>query len=143
MDPQHRLLLETSWEAMEHGGLTRNTLADSRTGVFMGLMHDDYQFVHAEANALEGPYGYMGNSFAMGSGRIAYTLGLHGPAMTVDTACSSSLVAVHQACAALRAGECNLALAGGVSLLLAPEYTINFQKAGMLAADGRCKRIVA
>jgi polyketide synthase 5 len=87
MDPQHRLLLETAWEAMEHGGLTRNTLAGSRTGVFMGLMHDDYQFVHAQANALEGPYGYTGNSFAMGSGRIAYTMGLRGPAMTVDTAC--------------------------------------------------------
>ena len=75
MDPQHRLLLETSWEAMEHGGLTRKALADSRTGVFMGLMHDDYQFVHADANAIEGPYGYMGNSFAMGSGRIAYAPG--------------------------------------------------------------------
>ena len=113
MDPQHRLLLETSWEAMEHGGLTRNTLSDSRTGVFMGLMHDDYQFVHAEANALEGPYGYMGNSFAMGSGRIAYTMGLHGPAMTVDTACSSGLAAVHLACRSLHDGESDIALAGG------------------------------
>ena len=99
---------------MEHAGLTRNTLAGSRTGVFVGLTHDDYQFVHAEAGALEGPYGYMGNSFSMASGRIAYTMGLHGPAMTVDTACSSGLVAVHLACRSLHDGESDIALAGGV-----------------------------
>ena len=120
IDPQHRLLLETSWEAMEHAGLTPDALAGSRTGVFVGLTHDDYQFVHAEANAMEGPYGYMGNSFTMGSGRIAYTLGLHGPAMTVDTACSSGLVAVHVACRSLHDGESDLALAGGASVLLEP-----------------------
>ena len=138
MDPQHRLLLETSWEAMEHGGLTRNTLADSRTGVFMGLMHDDYQFVHAEANALEGPYGYMGNSFAMGSGRIAYTMGLHGPAMTVDTACSSGLAAVHVACRSLHDGESDIALAGGASVSLEPRKSCSGSAIGMLSATGRC-----
>lgn len=138
MDPQHRLLLETSWEAMEHGGLTRNTLAESRTGVFMGLMHDDYQFVHAEANALEGPYGYMGNSFAMGSGRIAYTLGLRGPAMTVDTACSSGLAAVHVACRSLRDGESDIALAGGASVSLEPRKSCSGSAIGMLSATGRC-----
>jgi polyketide synthase 5 len=138
MDPQHRLLLETSWEAMEHGGLTPNTLADSRTGVFMGLMHDDYQFVHAEANALEGPYGYMGNSFAMGSGRIAYTMGLHGPAMTVDTACSSGLAAVHVACRSLHDGESDIALAGGASVSLEPRKSCSGSAIGMLSATGRC-----
>ena len=139
MDPQHRLLLETSWEAMEHGGLTRNTLADSRTGVFMGLMHDDYQFVHAEANALEGPYGYMGNSFAMGSGRIAYAMGLRGPAMTVDTACSSGLAAVHVACRSLHDGESDIALAGGASVSFEPRKACSGSAIGMLSATGRCR----
>lgn len=138
MDPQHRLLLETSWEAMEHGGLTRNMLAGSRTGVFVGLMHDDYQFVHAEADALEGPYGYMGNSFAMGSGRIAYAMGLHGPAMTVDTACSSGLTAVHVACRSLHDGESDLALAGGASVSLEPRKSCSGSAIGMLSATGRC-----
>jgi polyketide synthase 5 len=138
MDPQHRLLLETSWEAMEHGGLTRKALADSRTGVFMGLMHDDYQFVHADANALEGPYGYMGNSFAMGSGRIAYTMGLHGPAMTVDTACSSGLAAVHVACRSLHDGESDIALAGGASVTFEPRKSSSGSAIGMLSPTGRC-----
>jgi polyketide synthase 5 len=138
MDPQHRLLLETSWEAMEHGGLTLNTLAGSRTGVFMGLMHDDYQFVHAEANALEGPYGYMGNSFAMGSGRIAYAMGLRGPAMTVDTACSSGLAAVHVACRSLHDGESDIALAGGASVSFEPRKSCSGSAIGMLSATGRC-----
>ncbi|HEY5151581.1 MAG TPA: sulfolipid-1 biosynthesis phthioceranic/hydroxyphthioceranic acid synthase, partial [Mycobacterium sp.] len=138
MDPQHRLLLETSWEAMEHGGLTRNTLAASRTGVFMGLMHDDYQFVHAESNALEGPYGYLGNSFAMGSGRIAYTMGLRGPAMTVDTACSSGLAAVHMACRSLYEGESDIALAGGASVSFEPRKSCSGSAIGMLSATGRC-----
>ncbi|WP_197513970.1 type I polyketide synthase, partial [Mycobacterium sp. 1165178.9] len=138
MDPQHRLLLETSWEAMEHGGLTPHALADSRTGVFMGLMHDDYQFVHAEADALEGPYGYMGNSFAMGSGRIAHTLGLRGPAMTVDTACSSGLAAVHVACRSLHDGESDIALAGGASVSLEPRKSCSGSAIGMLSPTGRC-----
>jgi acyl transferase domain-containing protein/acyl carrier protein len=138
MDPQHRLLLETSWEAMEHGGLTRRALADSRTGVFMGLMHDDYQFVHAAAGALEGPYGYLGNSFAMGSGRIAYTMGLRGPAMTVDTACSSGLAAVHLACHSLHVGESDIALAGGASVSLEPRKACSGSVIGMLSATGRC-----
>ncbi|OBG94801.1 polyketide synthase [Mycobacterium sp. E3298] len=139
MDPQHRLLLETSWEAMEHGGLTRETLAGSRTGVFMGLMHDDYQLVHADANALEGPYGYLGNSFAMGSGRVAYTMGLRGPAMTVDTACSSGLAAVHMACRSLHDGESELALAGGASVSFEPRKSCSGSAIGMLSATGRCR----
>src|SRR5271165_2750897 len=138
MDPQHRLLLQASWEAMEHGGLTREALADARTGVFVGLMHDDYQFVHAEAQALEGPYGYMGNSFAMGSGRIAYAMGLHGPAMTVDTACSSGLTAIHLACRSLHDDESDIALAGGASVMLEPRKAASGSALGMLSATGRC-----
>ena len=115
IDPQHRLLLETSWEAMEHAGLTPATVADSLTGVFVGLTHGDYQLVAADAHAMEGPYGFTGNNFSMASGRIAYALGIHGPAVTVDTACSSGLLAVHMACRSLHDGESDLALAGGAS----------------------------
>jgi acyl transferase domain-containing protein/acyl carrier protein len=138
MDPQHRLLLQASWEAMEHGGLTREAMADARTGVFVGLMHADYQFVHADAQALEGPYGYMGNSFAMGSGRIAYALGLHGPAMTVDTACSSGLTAIHLACRSLHDGESDIALAGGASLMFEPRKAASGSAIGMLSPTGHC-----
>src|ERR1700739_4204379 len=125
MDPQHRLLLGTSWEAKAHDVLPRNTLANARPGVFGELMHDDYQFVHAKANALEGPYVYMGNSFAMGSGRIAYAMGLRGPAMTVDTACSSGLAAVHVACRSLHEGESDIALAGGASVTFEPRKSLS------------------
>jgi acyl transferase domain-containing protein/NAD(P)-dependent dehydrogenase (short-subunit alcohol dehydrogenase family)/acyl carrier protein len=138
MDPQHRLLLAASWEAMEHGGFTRDTLANSRTGVFMGLMHDDYQFIHADAGELAGPYGYLGNSFAMGSGRVAYAMGLHGPAMTVDTACSSGLTAIHLACRSLHDGESDIALAGGASVMLEPRKAASGSAIGMLSPTGRC-----
>jgi polyketide synthase 5 len=119
-DPQHRLLLETSWEAMEHAGLIPETMADSRTGVFVGLTHDDYQLVHADTHALEGPYGFTGTSFSLASGRIAYALGLHGPAVTVDTACSSGLFAIHMACRSLHEDESDLALAGGAFVMSEP-----------------------
>ncbi len=138
MDPQHRLLLAASWEAMEHGGFSRDTMANSRTGVFVGLMHGDYQFVHADAQALSGPYGLMGTSFAMGSGRVAYAMGLHGPAMTVDTACSSGLAAVHLACRSLHDGESDLALAGGASVMLEPRKAASGSAIGMLSPTGRC-----
>jgi polyketide synthase 5 len=139
MDPQHRLLLAASWEAMEHAGVTRDKMVDSRTGVFVGLMHDDYQFVHAAAQTLAGPYGYMGNSFAMGSGRVAYALGLHGPAMTVDTACSSGLTAIHLACRSLNDGESDVALAGGASVMFEPRKAASGSAIGMLSATGRCR----
>jgi len=138
MDPQHRLLLETAWEAMEHSGVTRDKLASVQTGVFVGLMHDDYQFKHAEANTLSGPYGYMGNSFAMGSGRISYSLGLHGPAMTVDTACSSGLTAIHLACRSLHDGESDVAFAGGASVILEPRKAASGSALGMLSSTGHC-----
>ena len=137
-DPQQRLLLETSWEAMEHAGLTRGSLMGTRTGVFAGVTHGDYTMVAADANALEGPYGFLGNSFSMASGRVAYALGVHGPAMTVDTACSSGLAAVHMACRSLHEGESDLALAGGVSLMLEPRKAAAGSALGMLSPTGRC-----
>lgn len=139
IDPQHRLLLETSWEAVEHAGLNPATLAGSRTGVFAGLMHDDHTVRTADAGALQEPYGFMGNSFAVASGRIAHVLGLHGPAMTIDTACSSGLVAVHMACRSLHDGESDLALAGGATVLLEPRKLAAGSAQGMLSATGRCR----
>jgi phthioceranic/hydroxyphthioceranic acid synthase len=137
-DPQQRLLLETSWEAMEHAGLAPGALAGSQTGVFAGVTHGDYTMVAADANALEGPYGFLGNSFSMASGRVAYALGVHGPAMTVDTACSSGLAAVHMACRSLHEGESDLAFAGGVSLALEPKKLAAGSALGMLSPTGHC-----
>jgi acyl transferase domain-containing protein/acyl carrier protein len=137
-DPQQRLLLETSWEAMEHGGMTRRALEGSKTGVFAGVTHGDYTMVAADANALEGPYGFLGNSFSMLSGRVSYALGVHGPAMTVDTACSSGLAAVHMAARSLHEGESDLALAGGVSLMLEPKKAAAGSALGMLSPTGKC-----
>ncbi|OBG73984.1 polyketide synthase [Mycobacterium sp. E3298] len=138
IDPQHRLLLETSWEAMEHAGLTPETMAESRTGVFVGLTHGDYQLLAADAHAVEGPYGFSGSSFSLASGRIAYALGVHGPAVTVDTACSSGLTAVHLACRSLGDGESDLALAGGATVILDPRKFVAGSAEGMLSPTGRC-----
>ena len=141
IDPQHRLLLETAWRAVEHSGTAPSALANTRTGVFIGLGTHDYlgliseQLSYAEIEA----YVAIGTSAAAGAGRISYGLGLQGPAVTVDTACSSSLVAVHQACQALRFGECDLALAGGANVLLSAKTAMTFSHAHMLAPDGRCK----
>ena len=138
LDPQHRLLLETSWEAMEHAGLTRETMADSLTGVFVGLTHGDYQLLAADAHAVERPYGFIGSSFSLASGRVAYALGVHGPALTVDTACSSGLTAVHLACRSLIDGESDLALAGGAAVALDPRKFVAGSAEGMLSPTGRC-----
>lgn len=138
MDPQHRLLLETSWEAMEHAGLTRERIADSLTGVFMGLTHGDYQLLAADTHSVEGAYGFSGSSFSLASGRIAYALGVHGPALTVDTACSSGLTAIHLACRSLHEGESDLALAGGATLALDPRKFAAGSAEGMLSPTGRC-----
>ena len=138
MDPQHRLLLEVSWEAMEHAGMTREMMTDSLTGVFVGLTHGDYQLLAADADAVEAPYGFTGSSFSLASGRIAYALGLHGPAMTVDTACSSGLTAVHLACHSLLDGESDLALAGGAAVMLDPRKFVAGSAEGMLSPTGRC-----
>lgn len=138
IDPQHRLLLETSWEAIEHAGLNPATMTDTRTGVFVGLMHDDYTLVAANAQALEGPYGVTGTGFSLASGRIAYALQVHGPALTVDTACSSGLASVHVACRSLHDGESDVALAGGANVVLDPRKYSSASAQGMLSATGHC-----
>jgi polyketide synthase 5 len=137
-DPQHRLLLETSWEAMEHAGITQQTIADTLTGVFVGLTHADYQSLALDADVTDGPYGFTGNNFSLASGRIAHALGVHGPALTVDTACSSGLTAVHLACRSLHEHESELALAGAASLVLDPRRWASGSAEGMLSRTGRC-----
>ncbi|QUR65921.1 type I polyketide synthase [Mycobacterium spongiae] len=141
MDPQHRLLLETAWQALEHSGTAPMALENTQTGVYVGLgTHDYLGMMSDELDYADiEPYMAIGTSAAAGAGRISYRLGLQGPAVTVDTACSSSLVAIHQACQALRLGECDLALAGGVNVLISPGTMITFSQARMLAPDGRCK----
>ncbi|WP_437917387.1 SDR family NAD(P)-dependent oxidoreductase [Sorangium sp. So ce302] len=139
MDPQQRLLLETSWEALESAGLVPEQLMDSDTGVFVGLMYHEYATLAAGApEALDGYVG-TGSSGSIASGRISYWLGLKGPSLTVDTACSSSLTTIHLACQSLRSGECTMALAGGVALMLTPAAHVEFSRLRGLARDGRCK----
>ena len=137
MDPQHRLLLEVAWEALEDAAIAPDRLAGSRTGVFVGLATNDFA-ARSRAAAVDRFYG-SGTSPAVAAGRIAYFLDLKGPCLTIDTACSSSLAALHLAVRALRDGECDLALVGGVSLMLAGDLSRSFAQAGMLAPDGRCK----
>lgn len=141
MDPQQRLLLEIAWEAFEDAGLVLDQLQGSRTGVFVGLSTQDYLRlqIHSEEGACNDPYSGTGTAGSIASGRISYCLGLQGPNLTVDTACSSSLVAVHLACQSLRLRESDLALAGGVNLILSPEGTIYFSHVRVMASDGLCK----
>ena len=139
MDPAQRLLLEVSWHALEHAGVAPAALAGSRTGVYLGTANNDYgRALLAHRDDIDA-YVSTGNAFSVLAGRLSYQLGLQGPSVAVDTACSSSLVALHLAMQALRLGECDLALVGGVNLVLTPEMNINFSKARMMAADGRCK----
>jgi acyl transferase domain-containing protein/NADPH:quinone reductase-like Zn-dependent oxidoreductase/SAM-dependent methyltransferase/nucleoside-diphosphate-sugar epimerase/acyl carrier protein len=141
MDPQQRLLLEVGWEALEHAGIAADQLSGSRTGVFLGMTASDYAQVQMDSAGLEGLDAYYtsGIAHSIASGRLSYLLGLLGPSITLDTACSSSLVAVHLAVQSLRSGECTMALAGGVNLMLSPENSILMSKYHMMAPDGRCK----
>ena len=140
LDPQQRLLLEVAWEALENAGVAPDALAGSPAGVFVAICTNDYS-QHLAARAAEEIDAYMatGTAHSVAAGRLSYLLGLQGPCVAIDTACSSSLVTTHLACQSLRNGECDLALAAGVSRILSPTISINFSRARMLAPDGRCR----
>ncbi|AFY36691.1 Long-chain-fatty-acid--CoA ligase, 6-deoxyerythronolide-B synthase [[Leptolyngbya] sp. PCC 7376] len=139
MDPQQRLLLEVSWEALERAGIPANKLANSPTGVFVGISNSDYaQLQVREKNPINAYMG-TGNAHSVAANRLSYFLDLRGPSLSVDTACSSSLVAVHLACQSLINGECKQAIAAGVNLILTPDVTQTFSQAGMMSGAGRCK----
>lgn len=140
MDPQQRLLLEVSWEALEYAGIDPRSLYQTRTGVYIGIASHDYAQLQIRGGDLSKLHSHSasGTALSIAAGRIAYTLGLNGPAICVDTACSSSLVAVHLACEALRGQECSMALAGGVNLILTPTASVAFAAAGMLSSHGMC-----
>jgi acyl transferase domain-containing protein/NADPH:quinone reductase-like Zn-dependent oxidoreductase/NAD(P)-dependent dehydrogenase (short-subunit alcohol dehydrogenase family)/acyl carrier protein len=141
MDPQQRLLLEVTWRALESGGIAPGSLAGSKTGMYLGIASGDYAQLQMQSGdpSLLDVHFASGIAHSTASGRLSYLLGLKGPSLSLDTACSSSLVAVHLACQALRTGECSLAIAGGVNLILAPETTVVLSQAHMLAPDGRSK----
>jgi len=139
MDPQQRLLLEVAWEALEDGGQAIDRLAGTAVGVFVGISSVDYGLLHVRAATGGDPYISTGNALSIAANRLSYLLDLRGPSLAIDTACSSSLVALHLACNSLRDRECDLAVVGGVNVLLVPDPTIAFSQAGFMAPDGRCK----
>jgi acyl transferase domain-containing protein/SAM-dependent methyltransferase/acyl carrier protein len=140
MDPQQRLLLETAYEALESAAIAPDRLVRSSTGVFIGITTSDYgQLMRTGGPASADVYSATGSALNAAAGRLSFTFGLHGPCVAVDTACSSSLVAVHLACQSLRTGESDMALAGGVNVVLSPDATVLFSKWGMMAPDGACK----
>ena len=139
MDPQQRLVLEVSWEALESAGIVPEKLSGSRTGVFIGISNSDYNRLLYKNFSTIAPYNSTGTAFCVAANRLSYALNLKGPSVAIDTACSSSLVAVHFACQSLESGESDLGLVGGVNLILSPEGHITFSQARMMSADGRCK----
>jgi len=139
MDPAHRLLLECSWESFEDAGVTPASLEETNTGVFIGISGSDYAQLQFGDETQADAYAGIGSALTNAASRISHFLNLRGPALAVDTACSSSLSSVHMACNSIRSGECKMALAGGVNILLSPVVTMSLTKAGMMAPDGRCK----
>lgn len=141
MDPQQRILLEVTHEAMENAGIPVQSLIDSNTGVFIGVTNNDYQKRHFRSGdyTLINPYSYTGAAVCSNSGRISYLMGLQGPSVSLDTACSSSLVATHLATQSLRNRECDLAIAGAANVIIDPEFTIYFSTLNSLSKDSRCK----
>ncbi len=139
IDPQQKLLLEMAWEAMEDAGLPPSSLKGSNTGVFVGISSTDFANNHFDDPAAGNAYFMTGSTLSIAANRLSYVFDLHGPSMAIDTACSSSLVALHQACQGLWAGSCDLALCGGINILLSPFPFIGFSQASMLSPDGRCK----
>ncbi|NVN56284.1 SDR family NAD(P)-dependent oxidoreductase [bacterium Scap17] len=139
MDPQQRILLEMSWEAIEHAGIPAEKMRGSRCGVFMGIASLDYSYRMADDLSAIGPNTATGNTSSVASNRLSYAFDLHGPSLSLDTACSSSLVAFHQACQSIRSGETDMALTGGISLHLHPYGFLIFSKATMLSKTGRCQ----
>lgn len=143
MDPQQRLVLEVAYEALEYAGIAPESLAQSETGVFIGISTDDYAAWQLSSTDAIDAYASTGKTFSIVANRLSYLLDLRGPSLAIDTACSSSLVAVHQACQSLRQQECSLALAGGVNLVLSPQLMIALSSANMLSPDGHCKTFAA
>ena len=145
MDPQQRLLLEAGWEALENAGIAPSSLKGSKTGVYIGVSMDDFaqKTVYSGDPSRINPYNFLGGARCIAVGRLAYVLGLQGPVMQLDTTCSSSLLSVHLACQALRAGECNAALAGGVNLMVTPIASIGFSRLKALSPGGRCRTFSA
>ena len=139
MDPQQRLMLQAAWRALEDATLDPRSIAGSDTGVFVGVMANEWANLHMSDYAGITPQHGSGNGYFMTANRLSYHLDLKGPSVAVDTACSSSLVAVQMACAALRSGECDQSLAGGVNLILTPALNIFYTQAGLSAPDGACK----
>lgn len=141
IDPQQRILLETTWEALENAGLNPHALKGTETGVFVGIHSHDYEILQLKQSDADdcSPYFATSNSASVAAGRLSYFFDFQGPAISIDTACSSSLVALHLACQSLLRGECDFAIAAGVNLLLSPELSVTYSKLGMLSQDGRCK----
>ena len=142
MDPQQRILLEESWKALEQGGIDPTSLSAEKVGVYIGVSSNEYADFQKENKEVE-PYSGTGNALSIIANRLSYFLNLKGPSMSIDTACSSSLVAIHQACQSLEQGEINMAISGGVNLILNPQLSAIFDRSGMLAKDARCKTLDA